>query len=84
MEKERMPKVVAPLAGLVMIAAAALLVPGAQANVSAQTSALPGATSAIEPAAATCVRQRVCGPRGCAWRTVCRRAPVRSGPRMMW
>jgi hypothetical protein len=24
----------------------------------------------VEPAAA-CVRRRVCGPRGCVWRTVC-------------
>jgi hypothetical protein len=79
-----MPKVVVPLAGLVMIAAAALLVRGAEANVSASTSALPDAGSAVETAAAACVRQRVCGPRGCAWRTVCRRAPVRGRPRMMW
>jgi hypothetical protein len=78
-----MPKVVAPLAGLVMIAAAALPVPGAEANVSAPTSALPDAASAIETAAAACVRQRVCGPRGCAWRTVCRPAPARSVPRLL-
>jgi hypothetical protein len=28
-------------------------------------------TSLVESAA--CVRRRVCGPRGCAWRTVCGR-----------
>jgi len=30
------------------------------------------AETTVEPAAA-CVRRRVCGPRGCAWRTVCGR-----------
>jgi hypothetical protein len=65
--------------GLVVISAAALA--RAEANVPAPSVA--GATSAVEEVQArTCVRQRVCGPRGCAWRTVCRRAPVRSGPRM--
>ena len=76
-----MPKVLIPLIGLVMMSVAAL--PRAEANVSAAPGA-PGTTSAVEEVQApTCVRQRVCGPRGCAWRTVCRHAPVRSGPRMM-
>ena len=73
-----MHTVLIPLIGLVMVSAAAL--PRAQANVPA--SSVAGATSAVEQVQArTCVRQRICGPRGCAWRTVCRRAPVR-GPRM--
>jgi hypothetical protein len=72
------------IVGLVVISAAALA--RAEANVPAPAPApsVAGATSAVEEVQArTCVRQRVCGPRGCAWRTVCRRAPVRSGPRMM-
>ena len=68
--------------GLVVISAAALA--RAEANVPAPAPSVAGATSAVEEVQArTCVRQRVCGPRGCAWRTVCRRAPVRSRPRMM-
>jgi hypothetical protein len=80
--EEHMPKVLIPLIGLVVILAAAL--PRAEANVSAPAPSAPGATSAVEEAqASACMRQRVCGPRGCAWRTVCRRAPLRNGPRMM-
>jgi hypothetical protein len=79
-----MPKTLIPLIALIMASAAVLLVSRAEANVSAPASSILGATSAVEQAQArTCVRRRVCGPRGCAWRTVCRRAPVRSGPRMM-
>jgi hypothetical protein len=77
-----MHKVLIPLIGLVMTSAAAM--PRAEANVSAPAPSVAGPTSAVEEVQArTCVRQRVCGPRGCAWRTVCRRAPVRSGPRML-
>lgn len=82
MEKH-MPKVLIPLMGLAMASAAALLVPRAEANVPVPASGLPGVTSAVEPAQANCVRRRICGPRGCAWRTVCRRAPARSSPGMM-
>lgn len=79
-----MPKVLIPLLGLAMTSAAALLVPHAEANVPAPVSGMPGATSAVEEVQAACVRRRVCGPHGrCAWRTVCRRAPLRSGPRRM-
>jgi predicted RNA-binding Zn ribbon-like protein len=80
--EEHMPKVLFPLVGLVIALAAAL--PRAEANVAAPAPSAPGATSAVEEVQArTCMRQRVCGPRGCAWRTVCRRAPMRGGPRMM-
>jgi hypothetical protein len=79
-----MPKLLIPLIGLAMASVAALLVPRAEAYVSAPASSLPGATSAVEQAQAACVRRRVCGPHGrCAMKTVCRRAPARSAPRMM-
>jgi hypothetical protein len=78
-----MPKALIPLIGLAMTTAAVLLVPRAEAHVSMPAPIFPGATSAVEEAA-VCARRRVCGPRGCAWRTVCRRAPVRMAPRMMW
>jgi hypothetical protein len=87
MMEEHMPKMLIPLIGLAMASAAALLVPHADASVSAPASSVPGATSAVEQAQAVCARRRVCGPHGrCAWKTVCRRAPARGspmGPRMM-
>jgi hypothetical protein len=85
--EEQMPRGLIPLIGLAMASAAALLVPRAEAGISAPASGIPGAASAVEQAQAVCARRRVCGPRGCAWRTVCRRPPARGprmiGPRMM-
>jgi hypothetical protein len=61
------------LVGMAMISAAALLMARADAAVpTASVATIAGETSAVEQAA-TCLRRRVCGPRGCAWRTVCRR-----------
>jgi hypothetical protein len=71
-----MPKLLLALVGMLLIAAAASVVTqGAQAA-AASTAATnirgtAGNTSVVEQVA--CRRTRVCGPRGCAWRTVCRR-----------
>lgn len=70
-----MPKLLLPLAGVVLMAAAAFVVTQrAEANtVSAAASSIRttiGNTSAVEQVA--CFRRRICGPRGCVWRTWCR------------
>jgi len=58
-----------------MTAAAFMLMPmQSEAATSGAFETLQSAAkeaSLVEPAA--CVRRRVCGPRGCAWRTVCAR-----------
>ena len=76
-----MPKLLIPLVGMAMASAAVLLVPRAEATGLAGIQAVPGATSAVEQAAQTCVRRRVCRPgAACAWRTVCKRTPSKMGP----
>lgn len=76
-----MPKLLIPLMGVAMASAAVLLVPRAEATGLAGLRAMPGATSAVEQAAQTCVRRRVCRPgAGCAWRTVCKRTPSKAAP----
>jgi len=45
--------------------------PGQAAPLGSSVPPALEATSLVEKAA--CVRRRVCGPRGCAWRTVCGR-----------
>jgi hypothetical protein len=69
-----MRKVLLPIATVAAVSAAVLFIHRAEAAPSAapgDIAATIGSTSAVEPAA--CFRRRVCGPRGCAWRTVCRR-----------
>jgi hypothetical protein len=69
-----MRKLTLPLAGFALVYIALLVSLEAQAGGPAITSdirATLDATSTVEKAA--CVRRRVCGPRGCVWRTVCRR-----------
>jgi uncharacterized protein (DUF2147 family) len=70
-----MPKLLVPLAAIAMMWAAVLAADRAEATaVSAAASSIratAGNTSAVEEA--RCWRRRVCGPRGCAWRTTCRR-----------
>jgi|RhiMetdeSRZDD1v2_1073273.scaffolds.fasta_scaffold619365_2 hypothetical protein len=70
-----MRKLLLALVGMAMMSAAALLVARADAAIS--TAPVSMATIAAETTSveqvATCFRRRVCGPRGCAWRTVCRR-----------
>src|SRR5262245_4309851 len=84
MMEEHMPRVLIPLIGLAMASAAALLVPRAEAGISAPASSVPSATSAVEQVRSVCVRRRVCGPHGrCAWKTVCRRVPASGGPPSM-
>ena len=63
---------IGPLVGLALVCGVTLLSPRVEAAVSASAihpSASEGGT--IEKAA--CVRRRVCGPRGCGFRTICRR-----------
>jgi hypothetical protein len=70
-----MSKLLLPLIALTMMSAAALLVARADAGVSTlapSIATIAGETSAVEQAR-TCARRRACGPRGCVWRTVCRR-----------
>ena len=70
-----MRKLLLPMAAMAAVSAAALLTLRAEAAVSAaapaNVRAAVGSTNLVEPAA--CWRRRVCGPRGCVWRTVCRR-----------
>jgi hypothetical protein len=70
-----MPKLLLPLAGMVLMATAALVATQpAEANSALATTssirATIGNTTAVEQVA--CFRRRVCGPRGCVWRTWCR------------
>jgi hypothetical protein len=69
-----MRKLLLPLLAVAAVSAAALIAQRAEATVSAAPSGLRAAvgdTSLVEQA--RCWRRRVCGPRGCVWRTVCRR-----------
>jgi hypothetical protein len=68
-----MAKLLLPLAGMVLMAVAALVATqSAEANsaLASSTRATIGNTSAVEQVA--CFRRRVCGPRGCVWRNWCR------------
>jgi hypothetical protein len=66
-----------------MISAAVLFVPRSEATV-ATMQLVPGATSAVEQVARTCIRQRKCLPgKGCAWRTVCKRTPTKAHPKRL-
>jgi hypothetical protein len=70
-----MRKLLLPIMATAAVSAAALFTYRAEAAVSAAPASLRatvGHTSPVERAAA-CARRRVCGPRGCVWRTVCRR-----------
>jgi hypothetical protein len=69
-----MCKLLLPLVAVAVVSAAALIAQRAEATVSAAPSgfrAAVGDTSGVEQV--RCFRRRVCGPRGCAWRTTCRR-----------
>jgi hypothetical protein len=69
-----MRKVLLPMMAVAALSVVLLVAHSAEAGISAAPAgvrAAVGNTSAVEPAA--CVRRRVCGPRGCVWRTVCRR-----------
>jgi hypothetical protein len=62
------------LAVTMLVSIPILFVLEAQAAPPGPTSVLQSAVKAASPVeAAACARRRVCGPRGCAWRTVCRR-----------
>ena len=71
-----MPKFLLPLVGMLLMMAAALIVThraeaAAVSTAATNLRAAIGNTSAVEEV--RCWRRRVCGPRGCAWRTTCRR-----------
>lgn len=78
-----MPKLLIPVIGIIMASAAVLLVPRAEATAVSGLRLVPGATSAVEKVAQTCVRRRACLPgKGCVTRTVCKRAPGKTAPGM--
>jgi hypothetical protein len=69
-----MRKLLLPAMAAAVLSGAVLYVHRAEAAGAAPPAGVRtavGNTSAVEPAA--CWRRRVCGRRGCAWRTVCRR-----------
>ena len=71
-----MRKFLLPLVGMLLMMAAALIVTHRAEAATVSTAATDlraaiGNTSAVEEV--RCWRRRVCGPRGCAWRTTCRR-----------
>jgi hypothetical protein len=71
-----MPKLLVPLAAMAIMSAAAMVATdraeAAAASAAASSiRATAGNTSAVEQA--RCWRRRICGPRGCVWRTTCRR-----------
>ena len=71
-----MPRFLLPLVGMLLMMAAALIVThraeaAAVSTAATNLRAAIGNTSAVEEV--RCWRRRVCGPRGCAWRTTCRR-----------
>jgi hypothetical protein len=69
-----MHKLLLPLAAMALIAIALVSshrVQAAGPGISSDIRATFGTTSSVEKAA--CVRRRICGYRGCIWRTVCRR-----------
>ena len=72
-----MPKILLPIVGLALVAAAALAASRTEASVSITPQSLRAAlgdTSIAEQAAVKCAHRRVCRPgQGCAWRKVCKR-----------
>ena len=69
-----MRKLMPHLVGMAFVSTTLLMSHGAQAagpGISFDIRTTLGATGSVEKAA--CVRRRVCGFRGCIWRTVCRR-----------
>jgi hypothetical protein len=68
-----MRKLLLPLAGMALVCGA-LPPHTAQATVSGLSSSLRATLTEASPVEkAACWRRRVCGPRGCFWRRVCRR-----------
>jgi hypothetical protein len=68
-----MRKLLLPLVGAALVAAAALTTPHADAIVSRAPVSAQG-TPAAEQVALKCAHRRVCRPgQGCAWRKVCKR-----------
>ena len=71
-----MPKILLPIVGLALVAAAALA-SRTEASVLITPESLRatlGDTSIAEQAAVKCAHRRVCRPgQGCAWRKVCKR-----------
>jgi hypothetical protein len=71
-----MPKILLPVIGLALVAAAALA-GRTEASVSITPQSLRamlGDTGIAEQAAVKCANRRVCRPgQGCAWRKVCKR-----------
>jgi hypothetical protein len=69
-----MTKLLLPLAALLLVSAAVLVVPRADAATRQSIRAVIGHTSAVEQIAVKCAHRRVCRPgQGCAWRKVCKR-----------
>jgi hypothetical protein len=69
-----MTKLLLPLAALVLVSAAVLVVSRADAVARASIKAGVGNTSDVAQIALKCAHRRVCRPgQGCAWRKVCKR-----------
>jgi hypothetical protein len=72
--EECMRKVLLAIVGMALVSSALLLPHGAQAAMSAISSDVRATLTEASPVEkAACWRRRVCGPRGCFRRTVCRR-----------